>query len=147
MRRLGQALGRALMAFPEGPLVVFLRGELGAGKTTLVSGIVSGAGVTGLVRSPTYTLIEPYETSSKRIFHLDLYRLIDPQEVEPLGLRDLLTRDTVLLIEWPEKGGDSIAPADLEIFIEYRDGGEGRELIVHPRSRAGEALVAGLRLS
>jgi len=147
MRLLGQTLGRELMAPSEGPLVVFLRGDLGAGKTTLVSGIVSGAGVTGLVRSPTYTLIEPYETSSKRIFHLDLYRLVDPQEVEPLGLRDLLTRDTVLLIEWPERGGDSIAPADLEIVIEYCDGGEGRELIVHPRSRAGEALVAGLRLS
>jgi tRNA threonylcarbamoyladenosine biosynthesis protein TsaE len=147
MRRVGEALGRALMALPEGPLVVFLRGELGAGKTTLVGGIVRGAGVAGLVRSPTYTLIEPYDAGPKRIFHLDLYRLADPQEVEPLGIRDLLTRDTILLIEWPERGGDALAQADLEIDIGYSHGGDGRELAILANSTAGSAAKDALRLS
>jgi tRNA threonylcarbamoyladenosine biosynthesis protein TsaE len=147
MRRLGEAIGRALMALSEGPLVVFLRGELGAGKTTLVGGMVSGAGITGRVRSPTYTLIEPYDAGSKRIFHLDLYRLADPQEVEPLGIRDLLTSDTILLIEWPERGGDALAPPDMEINIGYSQGGDGRELAIFSKSPAGEALKSALRLS
>ena len=147
MRRLGETIGRALMALPEGPVVVFLRGELGAGKTTLVSGIISGAGIAGLVRSPTYTLIEPYDAASKRIFHLDLYRLADPQEVEPLGIRDLLTSDTILLIEWPERGGDALVPPDIEINIGYSHGGDGRDLAILAASPAGEALKSALRLS
>ena len=147
MRELGVELGRALMGSADGPLVVYLQGDLGAGKTTLVGGIVNGVGVRGAVRSPTYTLIEPYDTSPKQIFHLDLYRLVTPDEVEPLGLRDLLTHDVVLLIEWPEKGGGKLPKADLHIAIAYSQNTEGRDLRIRAMSGAGERLMDALRLS
>ena len=147
MRELGAELGRALMASPDGPLVIYFQGDLGAGKTTLVGGIVNGLGVRGPVRSPTYTLIEPYDTSPKRIFHLDLYRLATADEVEPLGIRDLLTRDVVLLIEWPEKGGEKLPMVDLQVAIDYSQNTEARDLRIRAMSGAGERLMSALRLS
>ncbi|MFL6618052.1 MAG: tRNA (adenosine(37)-N6)-threonylcarbamoyltransferase complex ATPase subunit type 1 TsaE [Povalibacter sp.] len=145
MRELGCALGRALIAFPGGPLVIFLRGELGAGKTTLVGGVLYAIGFNGPARSPTYTLIEPYETASKRIFHLDLYRLADPHEVEALGLRDLLTQDAILLIEWPERGGDQLPQADLTLTIRYSQAGDSREVVFTPWGLTGDSLASTLR--
>ena len=85
-------------------LIVYLKGDLGAGKTTLVRGFLRGLGYKGTVKSPTYTLIEPYRIAGKSICHLDLYRLADAEELEYLGVRDLLQEETVLLIEWPERG-------------------------------------------
>ena len=90
MQELGRAIGAAIDSGQD-PFIVALEGELGAGKTTLVGGILRAHGITGPVRSPTYTLIEPYETERRQLYHLDLYRLLDPGEVEPLGIRDLLT--------------------------------------------------------
>lgn len=127
MESLGAALARAI----GGGLMVHLRGELGAGKTTLVRGVLRGFGYAGSVRSPTYTLVEPYDLATRRVYHLDLYRLGDPEELEWIGVRDLLDEDSVALIEWPERGAGMLPPADLEIEIDYV--GTGRQV----RLRAG----------
>ncbi|GFE90894.1 tRNA (N6-adenosine(37)-N6)-threonylcarbamoyltransferase complex ATPase TsaE [Steroidobacter agaridevorans] len=140
-----QVLGRAIAAAvdaTDGTFIVALEGELGAGKTTLVGGILRSYGVTGPVRSPTYTLIEPYETAGRSIYHLDLYRLNDPDEVEPLGVRDLLTGSALLLIEWPSRAAGSIPAADLWIDIAYPGAGtEGREVRLTPHSLNGASVV------
>ncbi len=98
--------------------VIYLCGDLGAGKTTLVRGLLRGLGYQAPVRSPTYTLIEPYEAVEPPVVHLDLYRLADPEELEYLGLRDLLERPSLILVEWPERGAGALPPADLELLIE-----------------------------
>lgn len=142
MRATGRALSDAVRATTGSPLVITLQGELGAGKTTLVSGVLGALGITGPVRSPTYTLIEPYEAAGLRIYHLDLYRLIDAQEVEALGVRDLLDANAVLLIEWPERGEGALPSADLAIAISYSSAGaEGRELGWVANSAAGRGLL------
>lgn len=110
-RRLGTAAGRL-----DG-LVVYLRGDLGAGKTTLIRGWLAGMGHAGRVKSPTYTLLELYDLPhGQRLAHMDLYRLTDPEELEFLGVRDL---SGWLLVEWPEKGVGHLPPADLEIAIQF----------------------------
>ncbi|MEA3638594.1 MAG: tRNA (adenosine(37)-N6)-threonylcarbamoyltransferase complex ATPase subunit type 1 TsaE [Lamprobacter sp.] len=114
--RLGARLAALLRAYPG---IVYLRGDLGAGKTTLVRGLLRGLGYQGAVRSPTYTLIEPYEAVDPPVVHLDLYRLADPEELDYLGLRDLLERSALILIEWPERGAGALPPADLELLIEH----------------------------
>lgn len=139
-----QVLGRAIAAAVEAddPFIVALEGELGAGKTTLVGGILRSYGVTGPVRSPTYTLIEPYEVAGRAIYHLDLYRLNDPDEVEPLGIRDLLTGSALLLIEWPSRAEGAIPAADLMIEIAYPPvGTEGRQIRLTPHSASGARAV------
>lgn len=146
MQALGRTLGQALGAAGAGVLVVAIEGELGAGKTTLVGGVLRAAGVTGPVRSPTYTLVEPYEAGGRQLYHIDLYRLTDPREVEALGLRDLLGSSAVLLIEWPSRGKGMLPPADLELAIEYRPqsvpGEEsGRLLSMRSSSSTGDKLV------
>lgn len=141
MRAIGASLGRALRA-GAGPVVIGIEGELGAGKTTLVGGLLAALGVTGPVRSPTYTLIEPYEAAGLHLYHVDLYRLTDPRELEPLGLRDLLTGSAVLLIEWPSRAGGVLPPADMEILVEYpMSTDHGRSLVLRAGSSAGDQLV------
>lgn len=120
------ALGRALAATLEAPAVIGLVGPLGAGKTTLVRGIVAGLGHEGRVRSPSYTLVESYAVGALTVHHLDLYRLADPEELELIGVRDLATPDAVWLVEWPERGGDRLPPLDRVIHIEYA--GRGRRV-------------------
>jgi len=143
MRALGRALGRALLTRSTQALVVAIKGELGAGKTTLVGGVLNAVGFAGPARSPTYTLVESYETPTRHIFHLDLYRLADPQEVEPLGLRDLQTPDAALLIEWPERGAGQIPAADLTIEIEYFEE-EVRDVTLTAGDQSGEALLRAI---
>lgn len=126
-------------------LVVYLEGELGTGKTTLVRGILRGLGHSGPVRSPTYTLIEPYELPAARVYHLDLYRLSDPEELEYLGLRDLSGEDAILLVEWPERGAGTLPPADLTIRIRYQ--ANGRHLTLDVSSREARDLLSPLDLS
>ena len=137
--RLGARLAEC---FPTASLIVYLKGDLGAGKTTLVRGFLRGLGYTGTVKSPPYTLIEPYIIGDKSIFHLDLYRLADADELEYLGVRDLLQQDSVLLIEWPERGEGVLPAADLTILIHHRE--HGREVRVSGQSVAGEFAIHNL---
>lgn len=140
-----EALGGKLARLLLPPLIVYLVGDLGTGKTTLTRGVLRGLGHRGSVRSPTYTLLEPYDLGLLHLYHLDLYRLGDPEELEYLGLRDLLDRESVLFVEWPQKGGSVLPPPDLVIRLDYRGSGRGLELI--PYSLAGEQIVSGLAAS
>jgi tRNA threonylcarbamoyladenosine biosynthesis protein TsaE len=134
----GEALGRLL---PR-RLVVYLEGDLGTGKTTLVRGILRGLGHSGPVRSPTYTLIEPYELPAARVYHLDLYRLSDPEELDYLGLRDLSGEDAILLVEWPERGAGTLPSADLSIRIRYQI--QGRHLTLSAVNPEAGTLVSAI---
>lgn len=123
--------------------VIHLHGELGAGKTTLTRGVLRGYGFQGPVKSPTYTLVEPYELSQQPIYHFDLYRLADPGEVEFLGAEDYFAGDSLCIFEWAERGGGQIPPADLS--IELRGAGAGRHFQCLARSAAGRAIVKNMR--
>ena len=136
--RLGARLARVI----KPGCVIYLHGELGAGKTTLARGLLHSLGHRGTVKSPTYTLVEPYQMGEWRLFHWDLYRLTDPEELEFLGLRDQLDGEAVLLIEWPERGQGELPAADLEVTLDYA--GEGRSVGWRLAPRAGQALLAGL---
>ncbi len=123
--------------------VIYLTGELGAGKTTLVRGFLQGLGYEGAVKSPTYTLVEHYHIADWEFYHLDLYRLADPEELEFLGLRDWLEGEALLLIEWPAMA-EGVAPdADLEIVIEYS--GSGRDVTLRAVSAQGRQMVDRLQ--
>lgn len=111
------ALGAQIAAALPMSCRIDLTGELGAGKTTLVRGLLRALGHAGPVRSPTFTLIEPYQVGERCLYHLDLYRLADPEELEYIGLRDLLRESPVLLVEWPERGGDVLPAPDLVIAL------------------------------
>ena len=146
MRALGRALGAALRTAGSGALVIGIEGELGAGKTTLVGGILAALGVTGAIRSPTYTLIEPYEAAGLQLYHIDLYRLNSAREVEALGIRDLLDARAVLLIEWPSRGAGALPTEDLSVAIEYQGptaagGAQRRLLTAQAHSSAGDKLL------
>ena len=146
MRALGRALGAALRTSGSGALVIGIEGELGAGKTTLVGGVLAALGVTGAIRSPTYTLIEPYEAAGLHLYHIDLYRLNSAREVEALGIRDLLDARAVLLIEWPSRGAGALPTEDLSVAIEYQGpaaagGAQRRLLTAQAHSSAGDKLL------
>lgn len=135
---LGAALARALTGQA---LVVFLRGDLGAGKTTLARGLLQALGHTGAVRSPTYTLMEPYDLAIGRCLHLDLYRMVDAEELEYLGLREEVGQAALLLVEWPEQGGELLPPADLRIDLADEVGGTGRVARLRAESDLARALL------
>src|SRR5260221_14311837 len=99
--------------------VAYLQGELGAGKTTCVRSLLRTLGVTGLVRSPTYTLVETYHLATLTCVHVDLYRLQSLTEVDELGLRDLVGPGSLIMVEWPERGGPAVPPPDLELTLLY----------------------------
>lgn len=131
-----EQLGSRLAAVVEAPALILLNGDLGAGKTTFSRGFIQALGHHGPVKSPTYTLIEPYELPTARVFHLDLYRLHDPGELEFLGLPELIEQGGICLIEWPERAGEELPAADLSIRLEHVDGARQAELIAHsPRAR------------
>lgn len=114
---LGAKLAEHLVGL--GTCYIHLMGELGAGKTTLARGLLQALGHQGPVKSPTYTLIESYELSNRTVHHLDLYRLADPEELEFMGLRDLMDQPDLFLIEWSERGAGWLPDADLEIELFY----------------------------
>jgi tRNA threonylcarbamoyladenosine biosynthesis protein TsaE len=136
------ALGRSLAEIAPHPGVVYLRGELGAGKTTLVRGLLRALGHSPVVRSPTYGLLEVYALPALTVVHVDLYRLSSPAQVADLGLRDYLEAKTLLLIEWPEKGLGVVAPADVEFWFEYQ--GSGRRVTACAHSPTGAAWISRL---
>jgi tRNA threonylcarbamoyladenosine biosynthesis protein TsaE len=122
MRALGAALGRALFAAGSAqPLLVTFSGDLGAGKTTLVGGLLAALGHAGPARSPTYTLLEPYRFGGRDVVHCDFYRLRHPDELDDLGLRDLQRPGAILLVEWPEKADDRLGAPDLTLCLAYAD--------------------------
>jgi tRNA threonylcarbamoyladenosine biosynthesis protein TsaE len=137
-----QEIGRQLARTAGRPGVVYLQGELGTGKTTLVRSLLRGLGYAGKVKSPTYTLVEPYALADLTVYHLDLYRLADPEELEWLGIRDLDSGTDLLLVEWPDHGAGLLPPADLVISIEYQDA--GRLLCVQTPTPRGQSMAAGL---
>jgi tRNA threonylcarbamoyladenosine biosynthesis protein TsaE len=137
-----ERLGAALAGLCPRQCVIYLEGDLGAGKTTLARGFLRGLGHQGSVKSPTYTLIEPYEAGGRLCYHLDLYRLADPGELEYVGIRDLMREPAVMLVEWPERGLGELPPADLRIRIEHT--AQGRRLSVLGESDRGRALAAAL---
>lgn len=144
-RAIGARLAHALSDAGRGePFVLGLSGDLGAGKTTLVGGLLAALGHVGPARSPTYALIEPYRLDGRDVYHCDLYRLRDPEELEDLGLRDLLVGDSLLLVEWPERAGDRLRQADLALDLEYTD--DGRRLALTPSTAAGQKVLVAMRL-
>ncbi|HMM65902.1 MAG TPA: tRNA (adenosine(37)-N6)-threonylcarbamoyltransferase complex ATPase subunit type 1 TsaE [Dokdonella sp.] len=123
--------------------VVFLKGELGAGKTTFARALMSALGVGERIKSPTYSLIESYRSGQQPVHHLDLYRIAHAGELEWLGLPDLLDDRALVLVEWPERASAALPPADL--VIELRHAGERRDFSVTAVSAAGLASLQGLR--
>ena len=137
------ALGGALAASLEPGLTIYLRGELGAGKTTLVRGVLRALGHAGTVKSPTYTLVELYEVSRLHLHHFDFYRFQDPREWIDAGFRESFNGRNVSLIEWPEKAGGLLPPADLEIALELH--ATGRSAALTSNSPAGRKCLACLQ--
>lgn len=136
------ALGARLAKALHGGLAIWLQGNLGAGKTTLVRGLLRGLGYEGKVKSPTYTLVEPYVISGLYLYHFDLYRFVDPEEWEAAGFRDYFNAQSVCLIEWPEKAGDLLPPADIEIALE--PSGAGRTATLTARTELGKQCLNAL---
>ncbi|WP_144211234.1 tRNA (adenosine(37)-N6)-threonylcarbamoyltransferase complex ATPase subunit type 1 TsaE [Shewanella donghaensis] len=135
-------LGVELSLRVSAPLVIYLTGDLGAGKTTLSRGLIQGLGHDGNVKSPTYTLVEPYELKDMQIYHFDLYRLLDPEELEYMGIRDYFTDNTISIIEWPDRGHGLIPQPDITIHLNYVD--EHRHVEVTGLTDLGREIVGKL---
>lgn len=140
-----ERLGAALAACCPGAAMIHLRGPLGSGKTTLVRGFLRASGISGAVKSPTYTLVEPYDAGGRQFYHFDLYRLEDPGALEMLGFRDYLEADSVCLIEWPEQAGGLLPAADITIAMDMA--GTGRDVELTGSTEYGASLLKSLHFS
>ena len=119
--------------------IIFLCGDLGAGKTTLVRGILGGLGYDGVVASPTYTLVEHYAMSAYNVYHLDLYRLQDPADIEILGVREMSGPSSIMLIEWPERAAGKLPSPDYQVDIRYH----GSTRKVQVQAAGAQDLISG----
>ena len=137
------ALGARLAALFTPPLIIYLTGELGAGKTTFSRGLIQGLGHKGNVKSPTYTLVEPYELSGVDVYHFDLYRLSSAEELEYMGIRDYFNDHSLCIVEWPEKGEGCLPPADIQLHIKYAN--TEREVVISACSESGRMLLEKLQ--
>ena len=139
---LGARLARSLVP----GLVIWLQGDLGAGKTTLTRGVLRELGFAGRVKSPTYTLVELYSFPMFNLYHFDLYRFADPDEWEDAGFREYFSPGSICLVEWPDKGGRLLPEPDVAIALEFIDGEctEGRVARVEAHTEAGRTCVARL---
>ncbi|MEE9160380.1 MAG: tRNA (adenosine(37)-N6)-threonylcarbamoyltransferase complex ATPase subunit type 1 TsaE [Gammaproteobacteria bacterium] len=135
-----EALGQKLASLCHPGCKLFLQGELGAGKTTLVRGFLRGHGYEGIVKSPTYTLIEPYQLNDLEIYHFDLYRINDPEELESIGIRDYFSGSGICLLEWPEKGAALLGSPDVSIQIQYQD--DQRKVSLEAKTSAGKDIIS-----
>lgn len=138
--QLGRQLAQVLADVPGA--VLFLEGELGAGKTCLARAVLHGLGVEGPVRSPSYTLVEPYELGERRLLHIDLYRIAGAEEIEQLGLGDFPPQETLWLVEWPSRGAAHLPPPDLALRLWPERSGRAAQL--QARSSLGEAVLSQL---
>ena len=136
------AFGKTLANACHGRGLLTLSGNLGTGKTTLSRGLVQSYGHKGAVKSPTYTLVEPYEIGDISIYHFDLYRLEDPEELEFIGLWDYLEQEALIIVEWPERAAGVLPPADIAIEISIKDA--GRMLTINSGSDRGQQILAAL---
>ena len=138
-----EALGAKLAAQVGKARLINLHGPLGAGKTTLVRGMLQGLGHAGAVKSPTFTLVEPYVFGDRRFYHFDLYRLNDPGELEFLGLRDYLDGNGVCVVEWAERAQGVLPSPDADIMIEPTE--TGRMVRITTFTPRGEVLLDALK--
>lgn len=136
------ALGGALAPGALPGRTLHLRGELGSGKTTLARGLLRALGVADRIKSPTYSLVEPYTLSSLHLYHFDFYRVKDSSEWLSSGLREYFNAQSVCIVEWPERAGTALPPADLDISLTFS--GDGRKAALETRSDAGADWLARL---
>lgn len=139
-----EMLGFAAQLAPLVPLgsVIFLSGNLGAGKTTFTRGFLHALGHAGKVKSPTYTLVEPYEFSDKTIYHFDLYRLTSPESLLHMGVQDYFHAHAICILEWPDKGDPILPKPDLVCQIDFLEEGRRVQLLAH--SVIGERIIQQL---
>ncbi len=137
------AVGQKLARHIQAPLTLYLTGDLGAGKTTLSRGLIQGLGHKGAVKSPTYTLVEPYELDGVEVYHFDLYRLNDPEELEFMGIRDYFTDSSLCIVEWPDKGHGLLPDADIHLHLNYVN--QGREIQIRALTESGKKLLAAIK--
>lgn len=134
--------GKQLACLLQGGITVYLHGDLGAGKTTFVRGVLQGLGHVGKVKSPTYTIVEPYVLTNIHLYHFDLYRFTDEEEWEAAGFRDYFNPQSVCMIEWPEKAAQSLPVADIDIVLRPLD--EGRLVEYFANTAQGKQCLISL---